>query len=163
MQLPTISPRRRVRMEPLSGGLSTTEGASSVRTSAHRVEGESFSTGWVVLPPVAQFPSPTTQMWYWVSGDNFPSFTVRAPLSSSFPLTCTGKLNNWRQNRIPTANYIALIHVYISHAKCIVYNSVSQPLWECGPVNSFFYKTRARSQQIYSYIPFQFFKVLALN
>jgi len=26
------------------------------------------------------------------------------------------------RNRIPTANYIALIHVYISHAKCIVYN-----------------------------------------
>ena len=31
----------------------------------------------------------------------------------------------------------------------VVY-SVSQSLWDCGPVNSFFYKTRARSQQIYS-------------
>jgi len=32
----------------------------------------------------------------------------------------------------------------------IVLTSVSQPLRDRGPVNSFFYKTRALSQQIYS-------------
>ena len=39
----------------------------------------------------------------------------------------------------------------------IHYNSVSQPLWDRGPVNTFFHKTRARSQQIYSSVPFQSF------
>ena len=38
-----------------------------------------------------------------------------------------------------------------SHEKShVIYVSVSQPSWDRGPVNSFFHKTRARSQQIYS-------------
>ena len=39
----------------------------------------------------------------------------------------------------------------------MAYNSVSQPLRDCGPVNPFFRKMRARSQQIHSSLPFHFF------
>ena len=37
-----------------------------------------------------------------------------------------------------------------SYSSSALYASVSQPLWDRGEVNSFFHKTRARSQQIYS-------------
>ena len=40
-------------------------------------------------------------------------------------------------------------YIPTSTEHCMSYTSVSQPLSDRGPVNSFFHKTRARSQQIY--------------
>jgi len=80
-------------------------------------------------------------------------------INSEFLLSLNRVLKNGRFHLSLSSN----VYGEQSSNKKVPYSSVSQPLWDRGPVNSFFHKTTARSQQIYSSVLFQFFKVHTLN